>query len=182
MASMIWDWPAKNRRVTSPLHELHWNEAKPQARPVQSEINFKNSRTNKRIGTSFRGCNCSYCAVGNQKRQKKLQPVQAHVNTLNSNVSVPLEKYNGRKLWRETFGDEKLNLEVDNRKEGQSGWSTVVSLFLSVTTYMYTVGPATPLVTKEKASASQCNPQIFNFPNFEAIGQGQACTPMASPF
>ena len=90
MASMTPDRPAKNRRFTSPLHEMDGNEEAAEGSPVQSESTTQElTRDVERLSVD------AIARIVRSEIQDGLQPLQAQVSTLNSSMSVRMERVEG---------------------------------------------------------------------------------------
>ena len=90
MASMTPDRPAKNRRFTSPLHEMDGDEEAAEGSPVQSESTTQElTRDVERLSVD------AIARIVRSEIQDGLQPLQAQVSTLNSSMSVRMERVEG---------------------------------------------------------------------------------------
>eukprot|EP00434_Breviolum_minutum_P015816 symbB.v1.2.013933.t1/scaffold996.1/size145880/14 len=82
--------PAKNRRFTSPLHEMDGDEEAAEGSPVQSESTTQElTRDVERLSVD------AIARIVRSEIQDGLQPLQAQVSTLNSSMSVRMERVEG---------------------------------------------------------------------------------------
>ena len=90
MASMTPDRPAKNRRFTSPLHEVDGNEETAEASPAQSEATTHElTRDVERLSVD------AIARIVRSEIQEGLLSLQAQVSTLNSSMSARMDKVAG---------------------------------------------------------------------------------------